>query len=132
MDKNKRILTYVIALIVLAIGVTFAYFVAQTGDGAKSNVNIKADSVDDLKFSVNKDFSLSANQFNFAQGSGNLSDSVTATASLKANSTKKTATYNYYVYFQMESNEYKYTTENKLPEIVLSITGPNGEIMLMD
>ena len=49
MDKNKRILTYVIALIVLAIGVTFAYFVAQTGDGAKSNVNIKADSVDDLK-----------------------------------------------------------------------------------
>ena len=132
MDKNKRILTYVIALIVLAIGVTFAYFVAQTGDGAKSNVNIKADSVDDLKFSVNKDFSLSANQFNFAQGSGNLSDSVTATASLKANSTKKTATYNYYVYFQMESNEYKYTTENKLPEIVLSITGPNGEITNVD
>ena len=132
MDKNKRILTYVIALIVLAIGVTFAYFVAQTGDGAKSNVNIKADSVDDLKFSVNKDLSLSANQFNFAQGSGNLSDSVTATASLKANSTKKTATYNYYVYFQMESNEYKYTTENKLPEIVLSITGPNGEVKSVD
>ena len=132
MDKNKRILTYVIVLIVLAIGVTFAYFVAQTGDGAKSNVNIKADSVDDLKFSVNKDLSLSANQFNFAQGSGNLSDSVTATASLKANSTKKTATYNYYVYFQMESNEYKYTTLNKLPEIVLSITGPNGEITNVD
>lgn len=132
MDKNKRLLTYVIALIVLAIGVTFAYFVAQTGDGAKSNVNIKADSVDDLKFSVDKDLSLSANQFNFAQGSGNLSDSVSATASLKANSTKKTATYNYYVYFQMESNEYKYTTENKLPEIVLSITGPNGEITNVD
>ena len=132
MDKNKRILTYVIVLIVLAIGVTFAYFVAQTGDGAKSNVNIKADSVDDLKFSVDKDLSLSANQFNFAQGSGNLSDSVTAKASLKANSTKSTATYNYYVYFQMESNEYKYTTENKLPEIVLSITGPNGEITSVD
>ena len=132
MDKNKRILTYVIALIVLAIGVTFAYFVAQTGDGAKSNVNIKADSVDDLKFSVDKDLSLSANQFNFAQGQGNLSDSVTAKASLKANSTKSLATYNYYVYFQMETNEYKYTTENKLPEIVLSITGPNGEITSVD
>lgn len=32
----------------------------------------------------------------------------------------------------MESNEYKYTTENKLPEIVLSITGPNGEITSVD
>ena len=132
MDKNKRLLTYVIALIILAIGVTFAYFVAQTGDGAKSSINIKADSVDDLKFSVDKDLSLSANQFNFAQGQGNLSDSVTAKASLKANSTKSTATYNYYVYFQMESNEYKYTTDNKLPEIVLSITGPNGEVKSVD
>ena len=103
MDKNKRLLTYVIALIILAIRVTFAYFVAQTGDGAKSSINIKADSVDDLKFSVDKDLSLSANQFNFAQGQGNLSDSVTAKASLKANSTKSLATYNYYVYFQMEA-----------------------------
>ena len=133
MNKKKTYLIVGITLLVITIGATFAYFIAQTGAGAKANANITADTVDDLKFSVSKEsFSLSANQFNFAQGSGNLSDSVTATASLKANSTKSTATYNYYVYFQIESNSYIYTTTDKKPEIVLSITGPNGEVKSVD
>ena len=89
--------------------------------------------MDDLKFNVSKEnLSLNINQFNFASGAGNLTDNVTATASLKANSTKNTATYNYYVYFQIESNDYVYTTTDKKPEIVLSITGPNGEITNVD
>ena len=129
--KNKNYLIVAITLLVITIGGTFAYFIAQTG--AKANANITADTVDDLKFSVSKEgLSLSANQFNFAQGSGNLSDSVTATASLKANSTKSLATYNYYVYFQIESNNYIYTTTDQKPEIVLSITGPNGEVTSVD
>ena len=133
MNKKKTYITIAVAALVLTIGVTFAYFIAQTGAGAKANANITADTVDDLKFSVSKEgLSLSANQFNFAQGQGNLYDSVTATALLKANSTKKTATYNYYVYFQIESNNYIYTTTDKKPEIVLTITGPNGEITSLD
>ncbi len=133
MNKHKKIMITVITVLILTIGVTFAYFMAKTGAGASSNVNITADTVDDLKFSVSKDnLTLNINQFNFTSGSGNLSDSITATASLKANSTKKTATYNYYVYFQIESNEYIYTTTDKKPEIVLTITGPNGEITSVD
>ena len=133
MEKKKRVMIIVVTVLVLTIGVTFAYFMARTGAGASANANITADTVDDLKFSVSKDsLSLSINQFNFASGSGNLSDSITATASLKANSTKKTATGNYYVYFQIESNDYIYTTEDKKPEIVLTVTGPNGEITSLD
>ena len=122
-----------ITLLVMTIGVTFAYFIAQTGAGAKANVNITADTVDDLKFSVSKDsLSLNINQFNFASGSGNISDVITATASLKANSTKNTATYNYYVYLSIDKNDYIYTTTDNKPEIVLTITGPNGEITSLD
>ena len=133
MDKKKRLITMVVTLLVLTIGVTFAYFMARTGEGKQAGTTITADTVDDLKFNVSKEnLSLNINQFNFASGSGNLSDNVTATASLKANSTKNTATYNYYVYFQIESNDYVYTTTDKKPEIVLSITGPNGEITSVD
>ena len=133
MDKKKRLITMVVTLLVLTIGVTFAYFMARTGEGKQAGTTITADTVDDLKFNVSKEnLSLNINQFNFASGSGNLSDNVTATASLKANSTKKTAKYNYYVYFQIESNDYVYTTTDKKPEIVLSITGPNGEITNVD
>ena len=133
MDKKKRLITMVITLLVLTIGVTFAYFMARTGEGKQAGTTITADTVDDLKFNVSKEnLSLNINQFNFASGAGNLTDNVTATASLKANSTKSTATYNYYVYFQIESNDYVYTTTDKKPEIVLSITGPNGEITNVD
>ena len=133
MDKKKRLITMVVTLLVLTIGVTFAYFMARTGEGKQAGTTITTGTVDDLKFNVSKEnLSLNINQFNFASGSGNLSDNVTATASLKANSTKNTAKYNYYVYFQIESNDYVYTTTDKKPEIVLSITGPNGEITNVD
>ena len=133
MDKNKRLITMVVTLLVLTIGVTFAYFMARTGEGKQAGTTITADTVDDLKFNVSKEnLSLNINQFNFASGAGNLTDNVTATAMLKANSTKNTATYNYYVYFQIESNNYVYTTTDKKPEIVHSITGPNGEITSVD
>ncbi len=133
MDKKKRLITMVVTLLVLTIGVTFAYFMARTGEGKQAGTTITTGTVDDLKFNVSKEnLSLNINQFNFASGSGNLSDNVTATASLKANSTKNTAKYNYYVYFQIESNDYVYTTTDKKPEIVLSITGPNGEITSVD
>ena len=147
MEKKRTFITIAVTVLVLTIGVTFAYFMARTGAGASANANITADTVDDLKFSVSKEnLSLNINQFNFASGAGNISDSITATASLKANSTKKTATSNYYVYFIIEKNEYIYTTykqstviplsiaiPNELqdeikPEVVLTITGPNGEI----
>ena len=133
MDKKKRLITMVVTLLVLTIGVTFAYFMARTGEGKQAGTTITTGTVDDLKFNVSKEnLSLNINQFNFASGSGNLSDNVTATASLKANSTKNTAKYNYYVYFQIERNDYVYTTTDKKPEIVLSITGPNGEITSVD
>ena len=133
MEKKKTFIIIVVALLVLSIGITFAYFIAKKGSGASANVNITASTVDDLKFNVSKEnLSLNINQFNFASGSGNITDTVTATARLKANSTKKTAKYNYYVYFQIESNDYVYTTTDKKTEIVLSITGPNGEITSVD
>ena len=133
MEKKKTFIIIAVALLVLSIGITFAYFIAKTGPGSSANANVTTGTVDDLKFNVSKEnISLNINQFNFASGSGNIADTVTATASLKANSTKNTATYNYYVYFQIESNNYMYTTTDKKPEIVLSITGPNGEITSVD
>ena len=133
MEKKKTFIIIAVALLVLSIGITFAYFIAKIGPGSSANVNVTTGTVDDLKFNVSKEnLSLNINQFNFASGSGNITDTVTATASLKANSTKNTATYNYYVYFQIDSNNYVYTTTDKKPEIVLSITGPNGEITSVD
>ncbi|MBD8923562.1 hypothetical protein EGR52_09160 [bacterium] len=123
-SKNKIVI--VVSCLLLVIAGSFAYFVARIGSGAQGDVKINANSMDDLKFEVNKDISLSIDQYNFASGAGNLSDEATAKAMLKANSTKNTATYNYYVYFNVTTNTYVYSTSDNKPEIVLTITDPNG------
>ncbi len=125
-NNKKRYTVIFVILLVLAIGITFAYLTVRSNKNAYKDANLSTGKLDNLQFNVSKDISLSINQDNFASGSGNLSDSAIASAKLRANSTKNTASYNYYVYFDITSNNYVYTTSDKKPEIVLSITDPNG------
>ena len=124
-DKRKKLII-IVSILVVFIGISFAYIVAQISGSAIGNANITADTADNLDFSIDKDINLNPNQFNVTEGGGGLSDTATGTASLLANSTNKSATFDYYVYFQINTNEYIYTTEDNKPEIVLSITDPEG------
>ena len=126
MDDKKKRLIVIVSVLVVFIGVTLAYVVGQISDGAIGNANITADTTDNLQFSIDKDITLNPNQFNVVEGGGGHSDTATGTASLLANSTNKSATFDYYVYFQINTNEYIYTTEDQKPEIVLTITDPEG------
>ncbi len=124
-DKKKR-LVIIVSILVLFIGISFAYVVAQLSGGAFGDVDITSDTTDNLTFSVSKDISLNPTQFNVTEGGGGLSDTAVGTASLLANSTNNTFSTTYYVYFQINSNDYIYTTTDRKPEIVLTITDPNN------
>lgn len=124
--ENKSILIIVVILLVAFIGVTFAFFVDHLSGGATENFKTGAETTDMLEFSVDKEISLIANQFNFAEGGENLTDTATATAKLKANSTIGKASYSYNVNFVIESNNFIYTTDDNKPEIILQITDPNN------
>ena len=126
LDAKKKRMIIIVSVLVLFIGVSFAYVVAQISGGAIGNANITADTTDNLKFSVNKDISLNPTQFSVTEGGGGLSDSAVGTASLLANSTTDTFSTTYYVYFNINSNNYVYTTEDNKPEIVLTILDPNN------
>ena len=126
MKKNKKIIIIVFGLLIF-IGITLAYVVGQISDGALGNANITADTTDNLQFGVSKDISLNPTQFNVPEGGGGLSDTATGTATLLANSTNNTASFNYYVYFNIETNNYIYTTADNKPEIVLTISNPTGQ-----
>ena len=127
MDDKKKRMVIIVSVLVVFIGISFAYVVAQISGSAIGNANITADTADNLDFSIDKDINLNPNQFNVVEGGGGLSDTATGTASLLANSTNDTATYTYYVYFNIKSNNYTYTTEDNKPEIVLTITDPTGQ-----
>ena len=95
-------------------------------NSAKTDVMGSSDTVDDFKFELGDPLKIDATPTTLKENGTNYVTSTTAKALLKANSTKKTATYNYYVYFQIASNTFTYS-DGSTPEIILTVTNPNGD-----
>ena len=131
MDSNKKqalILSIVAAvtLIALVVGATFAYFKAQGGTGSSTEVKVTTYTTDMLTFTTGNAISLYADQSSFGQEKGSLSGETFAKATLVANNKTNEATDNYYVYFNIENNTFKYTLGEDKPELILTVTGPDG------
>ena len=128
--KSNKLLSILSVLIIgvffiLIARVTYAYL-APVFNSAKTDVMGSSDTVDDFKFELGNPLKIDATPTTLKENGTNYVTSTTAKALLKANSTKKTATYNYYVYFQIKSNTFTYS-DGSTPEIILTVTNPNGE-----
>ena len=129
MEKNKtKIVTIasLLALVILIIGATYAYFVAQTGEGSQTDIRINANTVDTLTFETGDPIAITLDQENFAQGTGNQTGSTFAKAMLTANNKTNTATENYYLYLNISDNTFTYTQDEDTPEILFTITDTNN------
>ena len=120
-EKKVLVLSFlgVITLIAVVVGATYAYFTAQTGDAGNINVNANTATTDNLSFQVGSAISLTANQEDFGSGMANKSGSTFARATLTANNATNNATRNYYVYLDITSNDFEYTTVDEQAEILL-------------
>ncbi len=126
-NKFLYILSVLIVGVFLALIFRITYaFLAPIINEAQSNIAIKGDTVDEFKLKVGNPLKLDATPTTLKENGTNYVTSTTATASLKANSTKNTATYNYYLYFEIENNTFTYT-DGSTPEIILTVSNPNGE-----
>ena len=128
--KNNKILSILSVLIIglffiLVTRITYAYLAPVIND-AQTNVVGSTDTVDDFKFELGNPLKINATPTTLKENGTNYTTSTTAKALLKANSTKKTATFNYYVYFQIKSNTFTYS-DGSTPEIILTVTNPNGD-----
>ena len=128
--KSNKLLSILSVLIIgvffiLIARVTYAYL-APVFNSAETDVMGSSDTVDDFKFELGDPLKIDATPTTLKENGSNYVTSTTAKALLKANSTKKTATYNYYVYFQITSNTFTYS-DGSTPEIILTVTSPNGD-----
>ena len=133
MNNNKKqalILSIiaVVTLIALVVGATYAYFKAQGGTGSSTEVKVTTYTTDMLTFTTGNAISLYADQSSFGSDKGSLSGETFAKATLVANNKTNEATDNYYVYFNIENNTFKYTLGEDKPELILTVTGPDGEV----
>ena len=132
-NKKQALILSIIAvatLIALVVGATYAYFKAQGGTGSSTEVKVTTYTTDMLTFTTGNAISLYADQSSFGSNKGSLSGETFAKATLVANNKTNEATDNYYVYFNIENNTFKYTLGNDKPELILTVTGPDGsEVM---
>ena len=129
-QKTKIIsIASIIALALTLVTATYAFFVAQTGEGKSTDIKINASTVDTFTFEAGSALNLSLNQENFASGKGNQTGTTFAKAMLTANNKTNTATEHYYMYLNISNNTFTYSIDNNTPEILLSIKdGSNNEI----
>jgi len=128
-SKKQAIILSVIAsiaLLVLIVGATYAYFQASGGTGTSANLKVTTYTTDVFNFEVGNDISIYADATSFASGKGNASGSTFAKAILSANNKTNTATKYYYLYLNISKNTFTYTQNEDTPEILLTIKDDAG------
>ena len=128
-NKKQAIILSVIAsiaLLVLIVGATYAYFQASGGTGTSANLRVTTYTTDVFNFEVGSDISIYADATSFASGKGNASGSTFAKAILTANNKTNTATKHYYLYLNISNNTFTYTQNENTPELLLTITDASG------
>ena len=128
-NKKQAIILSVIAsiaLLVLIVGATYAYFQASGGTGTSANLRVTTYTTDVFNFEVGNDISIYADATSFASGKGNAAGSTFAKAILTANNKTNTATKHYYLYLNISNNTFTYTQNENTPELLLTIKDAGG------
>ena len=123
--KNKKAITLSViaslALLVLIIGTTYAYFQASGGDGTSANLRVTTYTTDIITFEVGSNINIETNATLFSQGKGNASGTTFARATLTANNKTNSATENYNLFLNVSDNTFAYSVDTNTPELILTI-----------
>ncbi len=132
-SKNKKILLAGIGLLlVLTLSITYAYFAGGAGPSANTDIDASTAVSEKLLFTEGMPIDVNIDETNFGVGANSLVSSTDSSATLIASTAVGTANETYQVYFQINSNNFVYTQGTDTPEILLNITGPNGDVTTVD
>ena len=135
-NKKTTVITIsaTLALILLVATATFAYFQADLGNNKEVDVSVSTLTENDrFSFAVGDPLALQADETSFVKGGDSVSDTTTATALLTANNKTNNATKYYYLYLLISQNEFLYSQNENTPELILTITKPDGtELTTLD
>ena len=128
MEKKKTTIITIsatLALILLVATATYAYFEADLGNNKEVDVTVSTvPQTDLLSFAVGDPLALQADETSFVKGGDSASDTTNVKALLTAGA--GTSTKYYYVYLFISSNEFIYTQDENTPELILTVTSPDG------
>ena len=120
--KNTILLTViaVATLLVAVVGATFAYFTAQGGNTVQQNVTVESSRTSNGSFVTYGQIAISANQENFYDGAGDLTDSATGSVTYTSSETAASQ-FCYNVTLNITTNTFEYTTVEETPELQFTV-----------
>lgn len=126
--KLQRIimLIYVIVLLVMISGATFAFFTFVRVGSISPQVEVSSATTEFIVFDAGKAINITPNRDNFGSGMGNLYDETFASAYVRVAQGVMQSSYKYNLFLEIEKNNLEYSTESKLPELVLTIIDYEG------
>lgn len=132
--KNKKeikytILVIIIILIASLITLSFAYLAGEFLIEVNNDIKVELGEQAEIVFTKGDDLSISANAYNMQENGEHLSSDTTASVTLTAYGNY---TANYYVYFDILSNDFEYTTEEETPELILQVYKNGKEVEVID
>ncbi|MBD8923588.1 hypothetical protein EGR52_09290 [bacterium] len=120
---------FLLILVVLALLIgkfTFSYLAPDIKDDIEGQGEVTA-SGDTLIFTKGNNLSLKATTDNFNGASSNLTSTTNPSVKLVASNKTNNATATYYAGIKINSNTYKYSTDAKTAEIILTVLDENGD-----
>ena len=127
---NNKIRTYivliVISILIVTIGFTTAYFVVKvTGDNG-TDIKVSTENHATLEFLNNQELVINATMNNFDENGDTLSGVINPIVKLTAESSFSES---YYVYFNIYENNFVYSQNDTVAEIVLVVKDSNGNVI---
>ncbi len=125
--RNFILSLYVIALILLVMGATYAYFTVIKVSTYSPKIDATTATTNYISFNAGKSIFINPNQYNFKENMDNLTDTTTTTAYLLHSEGDNTTTYHYNIYLEIEKNELSYSTTDNTAELILQVIDPKGK-----
>ncbi len=117
-NKYQKVYLIVIGfLLVLTLGISFAYFATGVSDPAHTLVTLVSDGVNKLEFHPGEELVFT---------DGELYGETNPYAISEVHNPADTFTSTYNIYLDVKDNQFKYTTADETGELLLKVYNPNG------
>lgn len=124
--RNFILCLYVIALVLLVMGATYAYFTVIRVSTISPEIDAATATTDYISFDSGNEIYINPTSDNFKKDMNSLSSSTYSSAYVRRAEGDSAVTYKYNLYLEIEKNELVYSTTGRSPELLMQVVDPTG------
>ena len=122
-DKIVLMIISITTLFIAVVAISFAYFTAANGGTSTTELLVQTATMDSLVFSSDEQITFDVYQNDFEYGDADVVGVAYSNVELTASNSNDSKDYCYSINLDILQNNFEYTTEEFIPELVVSLYG---------